>query len=468
MFPANQEENLLSLLVWHETYAAEIAFKVPLESYSTPTTQKIAKLAVEYFQKYSKPPQAHIRDLLSDEINRPNNSYLMDILTSIDSLRDNVNVTFVLDKIDEFVRLQKLDQCISDASYAINENDIEGAEKALSAASSAIADTSYGKSVWLHDHEEWFKFLEAQEDSGFSTGIEALDEKNIKPERGTILLMIAPAKKGKSWFLTNIGKTDLVDPRLQHNVLHITLENSLRITSERYTQALLSMTRQDATVHTLKIPLLRWGNNFDVDDLDIDVEALMLENKDKYIDKLKTKLRRRGKLKVQWFPTGSLTVQGLQSYLDKLEKTENFKPDLVLLDYADLMFTDEKNLRISTGRLYRDLRGLAGTRNFALVTATQGNRASNDARIVKQTHVAEDWSKIGTVDTVITYTQTDFEKVKGLANIFVAAARNSEDGWTALISQSYAIGQFCLDSIYKTREVGAVVARINGENEDND
>jgi hypothetical protein len=60
--------------------------------------------------------------------------------------------------------------------------------------------------------------------------------------------------------------------------------------------------------------------------------------------------------------------------------------------------------------------------------------------------VAEDWSKIATSDTVLTYNQTAKERELGLARIYVSNARSEFDKITVLIAQAYSVGQFSLDS----------------------
>src|SRR6185312_3938069 len=155
----------------------------------------------------------------------------------------------------------------------------------------------------------------------------------------------------------------------------------------------------------------------------------------------------RYKFYIKQFPTGQLKVPDLCAYLDSLEDLHGFVPDILLLDYADLMKLDPRNLRIETGVLFKELRGVAVDRGFALVTASQTNRSSSEVRWVRDDMVAEDWSKIGTADTILTYSQTKEERKLNLARLFVSNARDESDKWGCVITQAYAIGQYCLDSI---------------------
>ena len=79
--------------------------------------------------------------------------------------------------------------------------------------------------------------------------------------------------------------------------------------------------------------------------------------------------------------------------------------------------------------------------------------------------VAEDWSKIATADNVLTYSQTKYERPLGLARLFVSNGRNDEDKFEILILQSYAIGQFCLDSTYMYNQYWAKINKLADEEE---
>ena len=146
-------------------------------------------------------------------------------------------------------------------------------------------------------------------------------------------------------------------------------------------------------------------------------------------------------------PAPIATLRALEDQaLDRLARESRFVPDLVVVDYGDLMKVDASNYRLSVGDAFLQLRRIAVDRDLAVVTASQSNRESTRATLVTESDVAEDFSKIATADWSLTYSQTAAERVLGLARIFVAAGRDAQDKQTAVIAQSYARGQFCLDA----------------------
>lgn len=119
---------------------------------------------------------------------------------------------------------------------------------------------------------------------------------------------------------------------------------------------------------------------------------------------------------------------------------------MLIVDYADLMYLDAAHLRVDTGRVYKELRGLAVEYNIAVVTASQANRVGESVKLLTRKHLAEDFSKVAISDNVVTYNQTVREAKLGLARLYVDKARNDRRGDTVLITQNYNSGQFCLDS----------------------
>ena len=458
------EDNVLTMLVWDEHNAPNVALKVLPDLFGTRAYQKIAQSAINYMSTYGSPPRGHIRDLLETDLSRGEEGrFLSQIIDAMERLASDLQAPYVLSQLDRFVEVRKLTRSVEQAADSLHTGDLESAREAL--ATAGLTQQTPKPGVWLHDTSNWLRFLDKDEDEDlFSSGIDILDERGVRPVRGGLFLIMASSGTGKSWWLIEIAKRSIIENR--QKVLHISLENDLEETQQRYTQALLSMTSSEVT--SLRVPVFRrdgMGRFSSIDFSQVMPDQISSAKRNE-IEVALQKYKNKCKLLVHWFPTGMLTVGQLASLLDTLDHTEGFKPDLVVLDYADLMHTDSRDLRISLGQLFRDLRGLAGSRNFAMVTATQGNRISSTARIVGANMVSEDWSKIGTADTVCTYSQTLDERDIGIARVLVAKARRSRDKWIALLTQSYATGQFCLDSCFFNKLAESEVLRHTGGEED--
>lgn len=458
------EENVLTLLCFSEKYAARVALAVSPDLFSTRAFRRMAEFATTHLAKYSKPPRVHLRDNFESEIQRggTEGEFIERTISSMERIENEVQAEVVLDQISNFVETRRLGMALDRATELLNTGHLDQAREALYTVNTLRADNS---GVWLRDTEAWLRFLDPVEGREFSCGIDTLDERGVYLRRGEVLIFLAATRRGKSWYLIEVGKRALWDRK---NVLHISLENQLDQCQMRWTQALLGLSTAEVT--SRRITLFKRnasGQLISVEPQQIALDRVQEVGKKYIMDNLE-RWQKRGNLRIDWFPNGYLTVPLLASHLDALQKIDGFVPDIVVLDYLDEMSVDTRNYRIDLGRLVKDLRGLAGMRNFALFTATQANRSSENARLVTLDMVGEDWSKMGTADIVLTYSQTRDEMEKNIARVLVAKARGAEDGWLAWITQNYAAGQFCLDSAYFSNLNSGEIRRYVSPDEDDD
>lgn len=265
--------------------------------------------------------------------------------------------------------------------------------------------------------------------------------------------------------MIHFGKTAA---RMRLKVLHISLEMSEEKMSQRYNQSLFSYTKRKTDIRyaTFKKDELGRLNGLSFEELSRPSleDSNAKQNLVKKLDKFKNRL----KIYIKRFPTNSLTILGLENYLDNMERQYNFVPDLLLVDYADLMKLDNLNVRIDTGILYKELRRIAIERNIAVVTASQSNRLGEDSKVITLKHMAEDYSKAATADNIIAYCQTQAEARLGLARLFVAKARDEERELSILISQCYRMGQFHVQDIMMQDNYWNSLDSLTGGNSNSD
>jgi len=181
-------------------------------------------------------------------------------------------------------------------------------------------------------------------------------------------------------WLVNLAKRAMLR---RYRVCHITLEMSEAEMSQRYMQSLFAIPKRQANMVVKSFATDNLGRLSRIDQnvvtpqfslQDPDAAQRIKKKADKFASRLKN-------IVIRQFPTGTLTVQGLAAYLDMLEDVRNFIPDLLILDYGDLMKVNADNLRIDLGNVFKDLRGLAVERNIALATATQAKEKVNRASV---------------------------------------------------------------------------------------
>ena len=441
------QEQLLILLTFHEREAAAVEALVPAEMFEG-HYQIIAQRLLKYRKKYEECPGTGLFSIFSDLQGSEAWDTYRDALTRITEHRGAIAPKFVLDQVTGFIKRQKLKQTVLDAYEKLQESDDDNAiyevETMLKEAPLERAGGMFDAGMSLREAGMVFSRREEEEDDVLLTGIDQIDDQGLGPARGQLSLLVAPSKTGKSWW--GVHLTKMAAAVCRKSVLFITLE--IR-TEEVMRRVLSSMFAIRRVKHVPKV------TRFKKDTLGRVVSTQIEEGHtglyvgdDNFHESMTAKLKLwadRAKIIVKEFPSGVLTIPMLEAYLTHLAVKEGFRPDLVVLDYADLMKLSSDNLRIELERLFVSLRGLAQQRNFALVTMSQANREGAKSKGVSVHHVAEAWAKIATADTVFTLSRSPDEDKRGLARLRVAASRVGQDGFTVTLSQDYAHGQFVID-----------------------
>lgn len=442
------QENAIVLLTYSDAHCMTIRNVMGIELWGGPY-KVLAGRIYEYLDRYKKAPKDHIADLMADRLGKAKEASIYeDILFGIRDQKDIINSEYVMGQLATLIKRQSLRTIAVDLAKALQRDTDESLEEAerLIGAAKAQQVSVFDAGLRLSNKDRVLDFLD-QQVSAFPTGIPELDKRGFGPTRKELWLYIAAAKRGKTWALIQLAKMAIIH-RLR--VCHITLEMSEDRSAQRYLQALFAMSKRKERQIVTKFERDQLGRLTGFEEAEISPRLAMDDPKVR--EKLEKRLEKFGKrlldnVVIKQFPTGTLSVGQLVAYLDSLESNERFSPDLLIVDYPDLMKIDKDNYRLGIDEIYKQLRGIAVERNLALAVVSQGNRSSEKAKNVGSGHVAEAWSKIAHADCIITYNQTDAEHKMGLARLYVSGGRNDEDKITLCISQNYAMGTFVVDSV---------------------
>ena len=443
------EENLLILLAFDDEKSTLIRGTVDAALF-TGQYRVIVAAIYKYIDRYKEAPKDHLPDILTDKLNSDNKREARlyeDIVDSLYEAQDRGNSEFAMKNLENFIRRQALRSIGVDLITALKkdtEESLDEADEIIKRSRSNVLRL-FNPGVRLSNSDEVLKFLDIREAS-LPTGIKELDKRNLGPTRKELSLYIAKFKSGKTWWLTGLARAALVH---RHNVCHISLEVSQDRTIQRYMQNMFSLSNREEKFFQIEFVKDKYGRLVNFDDKEV-TSKLYLTDPD-IREKLEKKIKKYANrflkhIIVKEFPRGRLTVPGLESYLDNLEVTEKFVPDLLIIDYPDLMKLDKADLRLSIDEVYKDICGLLSERNIAGAVVSQSHRLAAKAKIVGGENVAEAYSKVAHADTIIAYSQTAAEKSLGLARLSVAGARHDQDDLTLIISQNYNIGKFHVDS----------------------
>lgn len=443
-----QQENLLTLLCFDDAHCKIARAALTPQLFDSSIFREVAGIAIDFIDQYGEAVKEHLPDHLEDILKGDDTRKAASYKRLLDNLflsKDSINATYVLHSLQEFVRGQTFKSGLVKAVEAMEDGNQAAAEKAMQEAL-AKQVVSFNPGLKLSDPKQARALMSGDlNEPGFDLGIKELDRRGIIPRRKELFLLIAPRGRGKSWFLIYCAKMALLQ---RWKVVIITLEMSEKRYGARMVQAFHSVTEWESEVRLAQLVKNRDGSLEDV--LYEEVQRMSLNDPDsraKLTDRVVRDFSRRPPFYIKQFPNQGVTIADIDAFLDQLERFEGFTADAIILDYPDLVKHDAKNKRVELGRIVEEFRGVGVKRNAACIAVSQGNRDAEEATTVTGGMVAEDISKLATVDVCLTQSKTDMEERLGLARILVEKARNQKDGFSLLITQSYDIGQWCLDSM---------------------
>lgn len=191
---------------------------------------------------------------------------------------------------------------------------------------------------------------------------------------------------------------------------------------------------QDVLLVTFELDYIKTGLRcLGVVNENIPMNAL-LDHKDlitSRLDQMKTTYD--GRIFISELPPEECSVDHLYHIIDNMKRMHGWKPDVVILDYLDLMVSRNKeyNKDDYTRQKYvaNEIRGFAKNENVLVFTATQTNRSASgggESQVATLNSVAESYAKQFSMDYIITINQSDMERqsIPPRFRFFIAKNRN--------------------------------------------
>ena len=236
--------------------------------------------------------------------------------------------------------------------------------------------------------------------------------------------VIGPPKSGKTWWLMTIA----VQAALQgKHVLYVSLEMSEKQVVRRFWQMLTGSSRYGEELH---YPVMVYDDEGNAQLADVSEPSHRVDASLEGIEKAQRafrKITRNDKFELRTFPTGTLSVKGLEAELKDMEVYSGWAPEVICVDYADIMdLGPGSDEREKINRCWKALRGLASTRKCMVATVSQTGRATvGGEQDAAENQVSEDIRKVAHVTKMITINHTPAEKKRGITRL---ACNTTRDG----------------------------------------
>ena len=391
----NFQIKIIALLFTDKHFLQQISDILEPRFFESEANQFIVKSVKDYFIEFKDSPtmevmKVKIKDIDNDLLETTVVEHLKDVYKNLEA----TDKDFVKQKALDFCKNQVLKAAIMESVEHLQIGDYDSIKSTIDHAMKAGSERNIG-----HDYQKEISLrYEESVRNSVSTGWEIIDDlADGGLGKGELGVMVAPSGIGKSWALVNIGVAAL---KAGLNVIHYTMELNEHYVGLRYDSVFTGIAAQD----------LRYN-----------------------IPEVERRLKNiKGNLTIKYFPTKACSVSGLAAHIERC-KIHGEKPDLVIVDYADLLRDiggRGKEVRHMLGNIYEDLRGLAGEQEVPVWTASQANRSALDDDVIGAEKIAESYTKIMTADFVVSLSRKIEDKLAGTGRWHVIKNRFGPDGIT--------------------------------------
>jgi len=394
-FGPSFQENLAKLILADRQFADQIKEVLDISFFEIKYLQAFTKLLYAYKDEYELHPTLNTmasfiltNEGANDEVI---NKQMKDFLVRAHTNHDVEGSEFIKNTALDFCKKQMLKKAIVRSVELLKTSSFDEISDVISSALKLGQDNNVGYE-YIRDFEERFLVTARNPVSTGWLEMDRLTQGGLGT--GEMGVAIAATGAGKSHLLVHLGAEALKNGL---NVVHYTLELADTIIARRYDSCLT------------KVPL-----------------SSLNQRKDEVLEGIKDV---EGSLIIKEYPTKSASTATIKNHLEKL-KARDFKPDIILLDYADLLKSKKSysEKRHELESVYEELRGIAKIFECPLWTCSQTNRTGYNAELVSPDAISEAFNKCFVADLIFTLSRTADDKVENTGRFFIAKNRFGPDG----------------------------------------
>lgn len=389
-------------LVQLPEFASQMAGNLDPDYFEKKVHRWVVKTAFSHVKKYGSTLEKqelknYFRNACKAKIFKPNE--VDDARAFVESIdRPVKHRDYVRDEVHQFVKNQDVKRRIEELVVCMEEQNFDDIEK-IFAEGQRVQNLGFGSLGHFYSRDRDQRLARRRvklKEQAIPTGIPNFDQytKFGGCKRKTINVVIAPAGRGKTSVLVHVGAEAVLHG---FKVLHISInEVSEEDVADRYDARLAQV-----QLNELEDPKQR-----------------------KRIWKRAGQLERRFGETLVIKEFDSTTVAGIEAYVKAL-RNEGFAPDLISVDYADLI-TPTVHYDSSyeeQGMTYRELRSLAKRLNVVMWTASQTTRLALNKTVITMADLAESFKKAHVADLMLALCQSKKEKRSKAARFYIGKNR---------------------------------------------
>jgi len=446
------------LIIMDDMVAQKLLPIITGKSLRAPYSKHILEWVKEYYNVYGTAPREAIQDIYEQKKSHMRDgeasSAVGDFLESLSDEYDPSNYTnmeFHVKDCESYIRENNLRDFSSKLDGLIQVGEVDKAEALIGSYERTGIPVNQGVSLVRDIREMSRAFYEE------ATPLFTLDGdlgKMIGPYyRGDLSSILAPMKMGKSWALLYIAECAM---KAGLKVVFLNLETrdfelrkrawkSLRWCPDTSGVVSIPQFLPDVEPNTIITPETTYRVSYqNVQKQGADFSDIPMLEKELLMR------YRGGDVRYITLPSNATTIADLEAILDNLTYYDNFEADVVIVDYADLLFSSERDYRQKLNDIWLNIRRIAQERNIHVATVSQTNRSGMSGAELEAEQVAEDARKIAHISSLVGLYASNTEKEHGIINAKLMVSRYRRETFdTCTVLQCLDIGRFYVDSCMK-------------------
>jgi len=385
---------VLGALLTQRQFLINIIDSLNSEYFESSAHKWIVEYIQKYFSEYHTTPTV---ETMSIEVKKIDNEVLrisiVEALKEAYKMSDQSDLEWVEAEFSNFCRNQQVKTAILNSVQLLEMNDFDSIlqliGKAVRAGEDKTVGLDYNLDIEARYREDdrncipfpWPVFNEMTQ-GGYG--------------KGDLVLVFGNPGGGKSWAITAMGAYAAA---LGFNVVHYSLE-----LGEGYV-----------------------GKRYDAVFSGIDVDKLHLHRAQ--VDEVVGKVK--GKVIIKEYPPKRASFDVIEAHLQQLEHQNDFKPDMVIIDYLDYMRTrSRKDRKEEIDDVYVAAKAFAKERGIPLISPSQANRGAAKSDIIEGDNAAGSYEKIMIGDIILSLARKRKDKIEGTGNWHIMKNRYGADGMT--------------------------------------
>jgi replicative DNA helicase len=383
---------VLAALLNSKNFLVNIHDIVSEEYFDNQAHKWIIKEILKYYDKFHTTPSLEV---LKVELKKLQNEVLQIAVKEQlrEAYKETDDLAYIEEEFSAFCKNQMLKKALLQSVDLLQAGDYDSIKFMIESAMKAGQDKNlgheYNKDLETRYREEhritiptpWNEFNELLQ-GGLGNG--------------DFGLIFGNPGGGKSWALVALGGHAV---KMGFNVIHYTLELGEDYVGRRYDS------------YFTQIPV-----------------NVIIPNKAK-VEKVLEKLP--GNLIIKEYAPGKASISTVESHIKKCIDLD-FKPDLIIIDYVDLLRSKRNNRerKDEIDDIYTSTKGLARELNIPIWSVSQVNRAGSKDDIIEGDKAAGSYDKIMIIDFGASLSRKREDKVNGTGRWHIMKNRYGMDGLT--------------------------------------